>query len=111
MTLVDETVYGTISNYGTVDVETAGVSPHGALFDGASVTNFAAADGIEVVAGATLTLDDSAVISGGMLTVDAGGALAITRIPRARRLTASLLTMTAPALAPTPAFTWRLARS
>ena len=79
LTLVDETVYGTVNNYGTIDVETAGVPPNGALFDGVSVLNFATTDGIEVGtnSAATLELDDGASVSGGYITISSIGALVV----------------------------------
>ena len=71
LTLIDETVFGTITNQGTIDVETAGVSPNGAAFDGAVVTTITPGVGIKVGAttDATLLLDDGAIISGSSLTL------------------------------------------
>ena len=71
LVLVDETVFGTITNDGTIDVETAGVPPNGAEFDGVIVTNAGPGEGIELAltTTATLLLDDGTVISGGYLTV------------------------------------------
>ena len=71
LVLVDETVFGTITNDGTIDVETAGVPPNGAEFDGVVVTNAGPGEGIEVglTTTATLLLDDGTVIVGGYLKV------------------------------------------
>ena len=71
LVLIDETVFGTITNDGTLDVETAGVPPNGAEFDGVIVTNAGPGEGIEVglTTTATLLLDDGTVIFGGYLKV------------------------------------------
>ncbi len=82
MTLTDESVTGTIKNYGIIDVETAGNPPDGAIFEGVVVTNIIGTSpngGIEVgeTSAATLVLEDGAIISGGYLNVESGGYLSI----------------------------------
>ena len=82
LTLTDESVTGTIKNYGIIDVETAGNPPDGAIFEGVVVTNIIGTSpngGIEVgeTSAATLVLEDGAIISGGYLNVESGGYLSI----------------------------------
>ena len=82
LTLTDESVTGTIKNYGIIDVETAGNPPDGATFEGVVVTNIIGTSpngGIEVgeTSAATLVLEDGAIISGGYLNVESGGYLSI----------------------------------
>ena len=80
-TLVDELVTGTITNEGTIQIETKGLPPHGVIFDGVAVTNVASADGIEVGVTSTPTflLEDGATISGGFLTITSGSTLDVER--------------------------------
>ncbi len=80
LTLVDETVTGTIDDQGRILVETNGA--FGAIFDGVVVDDDTVSphSGIEIATGATLTLEDNAQIQGGgtgTLTIQNGAQLAI----------------------------------
>ena len=68
LTLIDESVTGTIDDQGTILITTAGASPHGAIFDGVIVdddTTTLSPPGIDVASGAMLTLDGGTAILGG----------------------------------------------
>ena len=79
LTLIDETVTGTIDDLGTLVIG-AGAT----IFDGVSIDDdntTLSPPGIDVLSGATLTLENNAQIYGGgsgTLTIESGGKLSIT---------------------------------
>ena len=81
LTLIDETVTGTIDDQGTILIASG---TFGTIFDGVLVDDDTATTsppGIEIASGATLTLEHNAQIYGGgtgTLIIDNGGELAIT---------------------------------
>ena len=80
LTLNDETVFGTVTNYGTIDIVNGGVVPNGAVLDGAMVTDIGAGTGINVglTTNAVLLLEDGATILNGAVAL--GGASGIGKI-------------------------------